>query len=77
VVLTSDGGESWSYVCRRQGDWFREMNLEVDVCQSVSNGSVLPRYDTHGHDDRPAELPRRLLTIEECYREAGVKMTVA
>jgi hypothetical protein len=76
VILESDGSETWGFSCQRIGDWFRDMNLETAVCQSVNQGPLLPTYDTHAHDDRPADLSRRMLTVEECYREAGVRMTV-
>ncbi|HKB02799.1 MAG TPA: hypothetical protein VKD90_11300, partial [Gemmataceae bacterium] len=76
VTLSQDGGQTWGFVCARVGDWFREMNLEIDVCESVSTGFVLPRYNTHVHPDRPADIPARDLSIEECYREAGVRMAV-
>jgi hypothetical protein len=46
VTITQDGGETWGFVCPRTGDWFRDMNLEVDVCQSLNDlGPALP---THG-----------------------------
>jgi len=76
VTLSQNGGQAWGFVCGRVGDWFREMNLEVDVCQSVNSASLLPAYDTHAHADRPADTPRRVLTVQECYREAGVRMTI-
>lgn len=76
VTLNLGAGDVWGFVCKRIGDWFRDMNLEVDVCQSVNRGSILPAYDTHSHIDRPADLPQRVLTLEECYREAGVRITI-
>ncbi|HEX8138516.1 MAG TPA: hypothetical protein VF544_13190 [Pyrinomonadaceae bacterium] len=54
-----------------------EVLMEVDVCQSVNpaagSAPLLPSYDTGTHPNRPADLPRRQLTIQEAYREAGVK----
>jgi hypothetical protein len=76
VSIDSDGGEAWGFICQRTGDWFREMNLETAVCKSVPSTPLLPTYDTHAHNDRPSDLPQRDLTIEECYREAGVRMTI-
>lgn len=76
VSLNANGGDAWGFVCRRTGDWFREMNLEAAVCESVNQPPLLPTYDTHAHDDRPADLPRRTLTVPECYREAGMRVTV-
>jgi hypothetical protein len=76
VRIDSDGGEAWGFICQRTGDWFRVMNLETAVCMSVPSTPLLPTYNTLAHNDRPSDLPQRDLTIEECYREAGVRMTI-
>lgn len=76
VTFTAAGGDSVSFSCARRSDCFRDMTLEVDVCQSVNGGTILPGYDTHGHSTRPADLPRRTLTVEEAYREAGICVTI-
>jgi len=76
VTLSPDGGSARSFSCARKSDAFREMNLEVDVTRSVDSPPVLPSYDTHLHPDRPPSLPRRVLTVEEAYREAGVAVTI-
>lgn len=76
VNLTSRGGIISSFECPRKSDCFRDMKLEVDVCQSVNVAPILPSYDTHWHANRPADLPRRILTIEEAYRELGICVTI-
>jgi hypothetical protein len=76
VTFTQAGGSTSSYTCARKSDCFRDMTLEVDVCQSVNNDPLLPSYDTHSHPTRPAELPKRTLTIEEAYREAGLCVSI-
>ena len=76
VTLSPAGGAALSFSCTRRSDAFRELNLEIDVATSVNIDPVLPAYDTHLHPDRPANLPRRVLTIEEAYREAGVAVTI-
>lgn len=65
-----------TYAGDRTSDCFRSMNLEVDVCASVNAEPILPSYDTHWHPTRPADLPRRVLTLQEAYREAGVNVTL-
>ena len=65
------------YSCKKTSKAFRDVTLEVDVCASVNNPPILPVYDTHSHPDRPAGLPRRTLTIEEAYMEAGVDITMS
>lgn len=69
-------GSTTTYAGPRASDAFRAMNLEVDVCSSVNANPILPSCDTHWHPTRPADLPQRVLTVEECYREAGVAVTI-
>ena len=76
VTFSEAGGSSSSYSCPRQSDCFRDLDLEVDVCDSVNTAPLLPSYDTHGHNTRPTDLPQRVLTIEGSYREAGVCVIV-
>jgi hypothetical protein len=76
VNFTEAGGAIKSYSCARKSDCFRDMVLEVDVCKSTNIAPMLPTYDTHWHNIRPADLPQRVLTIEEAYREAGVGVTI-
>ncbi len=76
VTFTEAGGDTSSYSCARKSDCVRDMTLEVDVCQSVNSEPVLPSYDTHWHNTRPADLPQRVLTIEESFREAGISASI-
>ncbi len=69
-------GSTTTYSGDRVTDCFRRMNLEVDVCASVNAEPVLPSYDTHWHGARPTDLPRRVLTLVEAYREAGTCVTL-
>jgi len=64
------------YVCNKISNAFRDVTLEVDVCKSVNTDPILPVYDTHSHSNRPATIPRRTLTIEQAYDEAGISMTI-
>jgi hypothetical protein len=76
VTFSYTDGATETYTCSRRSDAFRTLNLEVDVVQSASAGTVLPTYDTHAHHVRPAGLPQRVLTVEGAYREAGVDVTI-
>jgi hypothetical protein len=80
VSFSPQGGATSSYSCAKLSDCFRSLNLEVDVCSSVNppagGAPLLPSYDTGAHPNRPAGLPRRTLTIQEAYREAGVCVTI-
>ncbi|MBY0294754.1 MAG: hypothetical protein K2X71_01770 [Methylobacterium sp.] len=76
VTFTETGGAQRSFGCHRTAEYFRSVDLEIDVCASVNQAPLVPRYDTHWHSDRPAGLPRRVLTIEEAYREAGVRVSI-
>lgn len=80
VSFSPQGGIPSSYSCAKLSDCFRSLNLEVDVCSSVNPAAVgaplLPSYDVGAHPNRPADLPRRTLTISEVYREAGVCVAI-
>jgi hypothetical protein len=75
VTLTEASGTK-IYSCARQSHCFRDLDLEIDVCESVNTAPTVPTYDTHSHDNRPADLPQRTLTIEEAFREAGICVNV-
>jgi hypothetical protein len=76
VTFTETGGSARKYSCRRISDAFRDVNIEIDVCSSVNTLPLLPNYDSSWHDDRPADLPHRVMTIESIYEEAGVRVTI-
>jgi len=76
VSFTEGGGNTSSYNCSRKSYCFRELTIEVDVCQSVNKNPIHPSYDTHALPTRPADLPQRTLTIEEAYREAGICVSI-
>lgn len=69
-------GSTETYTCTRISDCFRSMNMEIDVCNSVNAEPILPTYNTGWLADRPADTPIRDLTIEQCYRETGVEVTM-
>lgn len=70
------GISSSKYSCEKKSNTFREVTLEVDVCQSVNKAPILPTCNTCAHPNRPADLPCRTLTIEEAYAEAGIDITI-
>jgi len=72
VTFTESGGAERSFSCYRVADSFRDLELEIDVCASVNEAPILPSYDTDAHSDRPPGLPRRTLSIETAYEDAGV-----
>lgn len=76
VTFSPHGGVPTTYSCTKLSDAFRQLNLEVDVCRSVNQPPLLPSYDTGMHADRPADITRRVLTIESVYREAGVLVSI-
>jgi len=76
VTFTEAGGDTSAYSCDRKSGAFREVMLEVDVCDSVNAEPILPSYDTDSHSNRPNDLPQRTLTIEEAYMEAGIDLTI-
>jgi hypothetical protein len=76
VTFTDTAGITSKYSCMRKSDCFRDLVLEVDICNSVNTEPILPMYDTHWDMMHPSDLPRKVLTIEECYREAGVHLSI-
>ena len=76
VVFARQGDMVGTFSCTKRSDTFRDLNLEIDVCQSVNQPPIVPTYSTDQHPNRPDHLPLRALTIEEAYREAGVRVTI-
>ncbi|WP_205525606.1 hypothetical protein [Pyxidicoccus trucidator] len=74
ATFTSMMGTPITYHCARRSSAFRELQLEIDVCKSVNREPLLPSCDTHAHGIHPDGLPRRTLTFESVYREAGVEV---
>jgi len=76
VTLASGAEQTWVFECTRKASAFRQITLEVDICNSVNSKPVLPSYDTHLHKNRPSELPQRVLDIREAYLEAGIDLAI-
>ncbi|MBH0780461.1 hypothetical protein [Nocardia bovistercoris] len=76
VEFRTGGTITASYSCNFRSDNFRNMVLELDCASSVNTAPLVPTYDTHSHDNRPGDTPRRTLTIQSAYREAGVGVTI-
>jgi hypothetical protein len=76
VTFHEEGAAAQEFSCEKAAEDFRDLGLSVAVCKSVGNQAILPRFDTHSVADRPPDLPRRELTIESAYREAGVRVTI-
>lgn len=76
VSFRRSGGQEAVYNCTKKSDSFRSLNLEIDICQSVNTAPLLPSCNTGDHVIKPMGMGARVLTIEEAYREAGVKVTI-
>jgi hypothetical protein len=76
VIFTENSSSASRYTCAKTSDCFRNLTLEVDITKSVNIEPILPSADTYAHSIRPADLPRRVLTIEEAYHEAGVCVSI-
>ncbi|HEV7920112.1 MAG TPA: hypothetical protein VGR02_04890 [Thermoanaerobaculia bacterium] len=75
VTLLHEGTPSLHFNCVKASKFFRTVNLEIDVCQSVNNPPIFPVYGTHA-STRPASTPKRDLTIEAVYAEAGIDLRI-
>jgi hypothetical protein len=76
VTFTAIDAEAAEYKCTRKSHTFRDITLEIDVCASVNAEPILPSYDTHAHQVRPDDTPRRILDIGEAYLEVGLKINI-
>ena len=74
--FTAGGVAGRPYSCAYRSDSFRDMNLELDYCSSVDVEPKIPVYNSHAHNNRPADLSNRTITIESSYRDAGIAVTV-
>jgi hypothetical protein len=73
AVFRDAVGSEIKYVCKKASDCFREVSLEVDICESVSTLTPrLPEYEIYSHSERPPDVGNRILTLQGAYREAGV-----
>jgi hypothetical protein len=59
------------FIATRTSPWFRSVEIDIDV---ETGAAQIEPYDTHLHPDRPAKLPRELLTIERVFADAGIKI---
>lgn len=66
--------EQWGslgFICSFTGPSFRWVVVESGF---EEGSSLSTAYDTHSNPDRPAELPRKLLTVPRAYEEAGIQV---
>jgi hypothetical protein len=77
VVTFAVGGVAGApYSCTYRSDCFRDVNFEFDYCASVDIEPKVPVYNSHAHNNRPADLSNRNITIESAYKDAGMAVTV-
>ena len=77
VSFTAPGGQPALYKCGKKSDAFREVEMEIDICESVNTQPTLPGFRTTDHPVRPAGTSNRRLSIEESYREAAVAVSIS
>ncbi|TVR65050.1 MAG: hypothetical protein EA422_05105 [Gemmatimonadales bacterium] len=65
-----------TFHCTRTSRAFRDVRLEVAVCDSVNSEPILPTYNTHAASDRPTELAERNMTMASAFDEAGVHLDI-
>lgn len=72
TFVTASGQRRGPFAATQVSRHFREIEVEVDR----EDEAVDPEpYDTHAHPDRPADLPRELLTLESTFAKAGLLVT--
>ncbi|MGH2736410.1 MAG: hypothetical protein ACRDKZ_12585, partial [Actinomycetota bacterium] len=73
MTFKSTAGTTFGpYSVTQQSRFFREVQVEVDVEDSVSNPEP---YNTHTHPDRPGDIPNQNLTLENVFARAGIQIT--
>jgi len=75
-VTLKNNGTSAQYTCSRASEAYRDLELEVDVCRSVNQPPLLPRFDTSTIASTPSGVGARNLTVEAAYADAGVALKV-
>ena len=76
VTFIAAGGAATDYICTYKSKNFRDVAMEIDVCASVTTAPLLPVYDTHWHNTRPADTSQRTLSLENVYEETGVGVRI-
>ncbi len=76
VRLFENGRPAKAFQCLFLSDCFREVQLEVDVCQSVAGATPLLDFDPFLHAAPPQGFKLRRLSFETAYHEAGIAMQV-
>src|SRR3990170_75813 len=75
VILHPRNGRVSTFQCRRVSDHFRHLVVEVDIAESARRRPILPKYDTASLENRPSDLQRRILRIQDAYTDAGILVT--
>ena len=76
IVEIRAAGITSAFQCAYRSLDFRSVTMELDYAASVDEAPRMPTYDTHAHQNRPADLTQRTLSIETAYREAGIGLTI-
>ena len=76
ATFTAGSVAGQPYACAYRSGCFRDVNLELDYCSSVDVDPKVPIYNSHAHNNRPADLSERTLSIESSYKDAGVAVTI-
>lgn len=82
VTFTRSDGSQSEYSCVRTSLWFREIKLELAVCQSVLPPGaeipqdILPVYDTTSLET-PPHFVQRTLSVVTAFEDVGIKVSIA
>jgi hypothetical protein len=72
VKFFVNGSLNKNYNCPKKSEFFREVSLEIDA---LTGTGFPPSVDTHT-DPHPTDLTQETITCAECFRRAGIDMTV-
>ena len=72
VKFFVNGSLNKTYNCPKKSEFFREVSLEIDA---LTGTAFPPSVDTHT-TPHPADLTQETITCAECFRRAGIDMTV-
>lgn len=72
TFVAASGRRHGPFTAAQVSTFFREVEVEIDR-EDVALAAE--PYDTHTHPDRPANLPRELLTLESAFAKSGIRVT--
>lgn len=72
TFVAASGRRHGPFTATQTSTYFRQIEVEVDREDGAPEAEP---YDTHAHPDRPANLPREVLTLESAFAKSGILLS--